>query len=126
LVEFRFHGTTWKKWRYKMISKRKQPVRRLKGQGEVYLGENRLAAVDYDLRIERELVFVRSYTNIRNLPIQGEITVVEGERDLYFNSRGPFTLHLEDDRKWEFHVEHGTPTSPTYQVVGGELIDSQD
>lgn len=114
-----------------MATRRKrETIEQPSGLGKVFKGTEYLADVAYALRVEQEFLVWPSRSGSQVAPglknITGEITVVRGERDL-INNEGPFTLHLDDGRKWEFHVRLGDPVSATYGAINagaGGLFES--
>jgi hypothetical protein len=113
--------------------KRQQTVEKLEGIGKVYIGEEWLADVVYSLSVQQEFLSIRTQSGtsttrpgLKN--IRGEISVIKGQEDFAMNNQGPFTLRLQDGRKWEFLASLDDLTPATYQVVdaGEGLLDSQD
>ena len=103
-----------------------------KGTGKVYREDDWLADVRYRLLVEQEFTIVRHFLGTREEPgpkvVLGQITVVGGERPL-MKELGPYTLLLEDGRRWAFDISGESPRAETFRVVdaGGEgLIGGED
>ena len=108
-----------------MTKKRYEIAETPKGMGKVYRGDDWLADVRYGLLVEQEFTIVRHFLGTRERPgpkvVMGQITVVEGERPL-MKELGPYTLLLEDGRRWAFDISGESWQAGTFRVsdAGGE------
>jgi hypothetical protein len=89
-----------------------------RGAGEVYRADTWLAHVGYSL-VVKQTILTKPGGPVVPGPkdITGEITVLEGERDLIANQQGQLMLHLEDGRKLAFLILQQDPTSATYEIT---------
>jgi hypothetical protein len=110
-----------------MVEVRSETVGTLSGTGEVRSGGTRIALAQYDLTVTQEvevisvnimgpqgLVTERSESR-RGTETSGQITVLEGEKDLMRGNR-ELVLHLEDGRYRPFFVQEGDPLNGTWEV----------
>jgi len=102
------------------------------GMGKVYRGDDWLADVRYRLLVEQEFTITRNVFGTQETPgpkvVIGLIIVGEGEQQL-MNELGPYTLLLEDGRRWAFDVSGESPRTGTFRVVdasGEGLIGGED
>jgi hypothetical protein len=82
----------------------------LSGQGKVYEDGHCIADAHYDLEVEAG-------------DIIGQIIVVYGERDLFFNRKHPLTLRLDDGREVKFYIAKADTIHTTYQVQARGFVD---
>ena len=108
------------------MNKRQELIERLSGNGQVFRDEQKIAEVNYVIEITQEYLTISSLEGESEVEerkrIDGQITVVEGERNL--TSGEIFSLKLEDGRKWNFVATSGDPVTRTYSAVnasGGGL-----
>lgn len=103
-----------------MTQKRYKTLERPTGNGRVCRenGEE-VAKVFYNLQVGQEFLIARDAGGSEEIPglrnISGQVTVIEGERDL-MTSEETWTLHLSDGRYLKFFASRGNPVSGTYQI----------
>ena len=87
-----------------------KPLANLKGVGEVYDGNNKLAEARYELVIEQEATIAESFSGTEEIDgLQsgtGSILVKKGRIGL-LNTVKKLTLHIDDGRKVDFFVTNG-------------------
>ncbi len=111
-----------------MPRKRRQVVETLKGRGQILRGDAEIAEVNYALDVIQQYVDASTLTGPDEVEgmkeIRGQITVLEGERNL--STGESLTLVLEDARHWEFFAKSGDPVSGRYLVTttGSGLVAS--
>ena len=115
-----------------MNKKRYEIAETPQGTGKVYRGDDWLADAGYRLVVEQEFTITRSVIGTLETPgskvVIGLIIVGEGEQQL-MKELGPYTLLLEDGRRWAFDISGESPRTGTFRVVGagGEgLIGGED
>jgi hypothetical protein len=93
-----------------MVMGKYKPVEHLKGVGEVYEGNKKLARVSYELDIERIILTVEDFQGSEEVEggqsRTGSIKVLEGQIGLLDTGK-MLILHLADGRKVEFRTTDG-------------------
>jgi hypothetical protein len=115
-----------------MTEKRYEVAETPQGTGKVYRGDDWLADARYRLVVEQEFIITRSVIGTLETPgskvVIGLIIVGEGEQQRV-KELGPYTLLLEDGRRWAFDISGESPRTGTFRVAdaGGEgLIGGED
>jgi hypothetical protein len=102
-----------------IMNTRRQNVETPNGSGKVFKNDIEVATVRYSLRVIQEILISKSFAETSEVEglqeITGNISVIDGERDLMGDS--PYILHLADGRKWEFLATSGNPISGEFRAV---------
>lgn len=105
-------------------------IEKIIGSGKVYLGDEYLTDVKYNLVVKQEMIVSRSFSGTQEIPgmkdIEGTISILGNPCNLVGNSIK--TLNLQDGREWKFIASSGNPVSGIYRVInasGEGLIDNR-
>ncbi|MFC1910484.1 hypothetical protein ACFLXC_04265 [Chloroflexota bacterium] len=93
------------------------PIETLSGHGEVWDGNNKVAAVSYNLKVKREVMMPEpNWSEMLEgyAFISGNIRVLDGGEYL-FKLEKP-TLKIQDGRKVYFLIRSGEPMKSSYQI----------
>ena len=102
-----------------MSRNKTRAVDRLSGRGQVIKDGTPIATALYTLRVLQDSVEFSTFGGKGEVDglkdIKGEITVLDGERNLTDGSI--LTLRMEDGTTWTFFAKSGDPVTGKYVVV---------
>jgi len=102
-----------------MTRKKTRITDRMTGQGQVIKDGTPIATVLYSLRVLQDSIEFSTFGGKSEMDghkdIRGEITVIDGERNL--TDASILTLRMEDGTIWAFFAKSGDPVTRKYVVV---------